>query len=50
MATEGSQQWGITPALSMALPTEKENELNNLLLEELKRRNNFESPAETEKR
>jgi poly(A) polymerase len=45
-----ARQWGVTPPISTALPTEQEITANNLLLEELKRQNNFESKAESDKR
>jgi poly(A) polymerase len=45
-----TKQWGLTPPISSALPSERDLELNNQLLDELKRRNNFEAPEETEKR
>lgn len=41
---------GITGALSTQLPDEKELKLNDDLLNELKRNNNFESPEDTQKR
>ena len=44
------QQWGITPPVSMDLPTEHELKLNEEMLEELKRQNNFETPEGAEKR
>ena len=44
------QQWGVTPPISMSAPTEKELELNDALLAELKQQDNFESPEDTEKR
>ena len=46
----GSRQWGLTPPISVTLPTEKELTLNDLLISELKSQNNFESPEETERR
>jgi poly(A) polymerase len=49
MAT-GQQQWGITPPVSTDLPTEHELKLNEEMLNELKRQNNFETPEGTEKR
>ncbi|KAI5863241.1 Poly(A) polymerase [Durotheca rogersii] len=44
------QTWGITPPISTALPTPDETYSTNLLLEELRRQNTFESAAETKKR
>lgn len=41
---------GITPPLSQALPTDAENKASNALIEELKRQNNYESTAATNKR
>ncbi|KAL2751772.1 hypothetical protein ACRALDRAFT_1066416 [Sodiomyces alcalophilus JCM 7366] len=41
---------GVTPPISTSLPTDSENAANESLLEELKRQNTFESPAETTKR
>ena len=46
----GQQQWGITPPVSTALPTDHELKLDKDLMDELKRQNNFESPEGTEKR
>jgi len=45
-----TQQWGTTPPVSMAFPTDKEITLNDTLVEELKNQNNFEAVEETEKR
>ncbi|KAI9863370.1 MAG: polynucleotide adenylyltransferase [Trichoglossum hirsutum] len=50
MSSQGPRQWGVTPPISAALPTEPEIAANNALLEELKRQNNFESKAESDKR
>ncbi|KAI1659621.1 Poly(A) polymerase [Daldinia decipiens] len=44
------QTWGITPPISVALPTPTETQSTHLLLEELRRQNTFESAAETKKR
>ncbi|KAI8966233.1 Poly(A) polymerase [Daldinia sp. FL1419] len=44
------QTWGITPPISVALPTPAETQSTHLLLEELRRQNTFESAAETKKR
>lgn len=45
-----TRQWGVTPPISMALPTSSELAANDALVEELKRQNNFESPEETQRR
>jgi poly(A) polymerase Pap1 len=50
MATPASQHLGVTAPLSTALPTESENQASNALIEELKRQNNYESAADTQKR
>jgi poly(A) polymerase len=44
------QTLGVTPPLSLALPTQKENEASNALIEELRRQNNFETVADSKKR
>lgn len=44
------QPLGVTPPLSVNLPTEAEKRVSDALLEELKRQKTFESPAETQKR
>ncbi|KAI5289369.1 polynucleotide adenylyltransferase [Ascosphaera aggregata] len=44
------KQWGVTPAVSTALPTQPELAANDELIAELKSQNNFEAPAETERR
>lgn len=44
------EQWGVTPPVSTNGPTPLENELNDKLIEELKRQGSFESQAETLKR
>lgn len=49
MATQTNYP-GITPPLSLALPTESENQQSNALIEELKRQNNYESATETRRR
>lgn len=41
---------GVTPPISNAMPTQEELRLNDALVEELKRQNNFETPMETERR
>jgi len=50
MATTGVKSYGVTAPLSTALPTEAELQASTALVEELKRQNNYESPAEEKKR
>ena len=50
MATQGVKPLGVTPPLYTGLPTEAEKEVSFALVEELKRQNNYESPAEQKKR
>ncbi|RDL40424.1 Uncharacterized protein BP5553_00403 [Venustampulla echinocandica] len=50
MATPAATQLGMTPPLSLNLPTVAENKASNALIEELKRQNNYESTSETNKR
>lgn len=50
MAASTARQWGVTPPISAALPTQDELAANDDLIAELKRQNNFESPTETEQR
>ncbi|KZF24104.1 putative poly(A) polymerase pla1 [Xylona heveae TC161] len=50
MAAQQTRQWGVTPAVSTALPSPKELAANDALIAELKRENNFESAEETERR
>ncbi|KAH8698936.1 poly(A) polymerase Pap [Talaromyces proteolyticus] len=50
MASQQVRQWGVTPPISMTLPTPEEVAANDDLIAELKAQNNFELPAETEKR
>jgi hypothetical protein len=45
-----ARQWGVTPPISTTLPTAEELAANDDLIAELKLQNNFESPAETERR
>lgn len=45
-----AQQYGTTPPISMAAPTDAEIAVNNEMIQELKRQGNFESAAETELR
>ncbi|KAI0180834.1 Poly(A) polymerase [Hypoxylon sp. FL1284] len=44
------QSWGLTPPISVALPSPAETHATNLLLEELRRQNTFEIVSETKKR
>lgn len=44
------QKYGVTPPVSVANPTPKENSLNDSLIRELKARGSFESSAATQKR
>lgn len=48
MASE--QNYGVTPPISVTLPTEAENRASDALLEELRRQKTFESPSDTDKR
>ncbi|PKY09113.1 Poly(A) polymerase [Aspergillus campestris IBT 28561] len=50
MAAPSTRQWGVTPPISTVLPTTDELAANDDLIAELKAQNNFESPAETERR
>ena len=50
MASPSSKQFGVTPPISSAIPTKQELEANEALTAELKKQNNFEGQAETEKR
>lgn len=50
MATGQTKPLGVTAPLSMALPTEAENQASNALIEELKRQKNYESAVETQNR
>ena len=44
------KQYGITMPLSTNMPTDAENRSSNALIEELKKENNYESVADTQKR
>lgn len=44
------QVYGVTPPMKTDLPTDAERRTTDALLEELKRQNTFESPADTAKR
>lgn len=51
MAAQGAtKQYGVTGPLSEALPSDAENQLSQSLIDELRRQNNYETAAETEKR
>lgn len=50
MATPPVRQWGVTPPISTILPTPDELAANDDLISELKSQNNFEAPAETDRR
>lgn len=50
MAASQPRQWGVTPPISMALPTAEELAADKELTEELVAQNNYESPKETERR
>jgi len=50
MASPPTRQWGVTPPISLSLPTDAELAANDALVAELKRQNNFEGTEETEKR
>ena len=50
MATVQPSYKGVTPPISQSMPTAAELAANDALIEELKSENNFESPAETERR
>lgn len=50
MATPPARQWGVTPPISVVLPTKDEIAANDDLIAELKAQNNFEQPTETDRR
>jgi poly(A) polymerase len=50
MEGQARERWGITEAVSKALPDAKDLEVHSLLIEELKRQNNFESQEATDRR
>ena len=50
MANAPVQYKGVTPPISMLLPTPAELKANDELIDELKNQNNFESADVTEKR
>lgn len=47
---ENGEYLGISPPLAIEAPKPKDLELNELLMQELKAQNNFESSEETKKR
>lgn len=50
METQQKRQWGVTSAISEAHPTKADLELNDQLLDYLKKQNNFETPEGSERR
>ncbi|KJZ76069.1 hypothetical protein HIM_04525 [Hirsutella minnesotensis 3608] len=46
----GDQVYGVTPPISITLPTETEKRASDALIEELRRQKTFESPSDTQKR
>ncbi|KAJ6785875.1 hypothetical protein PWT90_05450 [Aphanocladium album] len=46
----GEQVYGVTPPISVSLPTENEKRVSESLIEELRRQKTFESPSDTQKR
>lgn len=46
----GEQVYGVTPPISVSLPTENEKRVSESLIEELRRQRTFESPSDTQKR
>lgn len=46
----GEQAFGVTPPISVQLPTESEKRASDALVEELRRQKTFESPSDTAKR
>ena len=45
-----SRQWGLTPPMSLAHPSQEDIKQNQDLVQELKAENNYEGQAETQKR
>ncbi|EJP62626.1 Poly(A) polymerase pla1 [Beauveria bassiana ARSEF 2860] len=45
----GEQVYGVTPPISVSLPTENEKRISESLIEELRRQKTFESPSDTQK-
>ncbi|CAZ81688.1 unnamed protein product [Tuber melanosporum] len=50
MTEPARQQYGVTPPISVATPTDKEVERNQALIEELKKQGSFEGAEESQKR
>lgn len=50
MATSTTKQWGVSPPISIALPDPIDNQMNDELVEELKRENNYETQEGADKR
>jgi poly(A) polymerase len=50
MSGANNQQWGMTPPISLELPTSDEIKLNDALMDELKNQSNFESTEATSRR
>ena len=50
MTAPQTHQKGVTPPISLALPTATELTQNDALIAELKKQNNFEASDETERR
>ncbi|PFH59741.1 hypothetical protein XA68_11922 [Ophiocordyceps unilateralis] len=46
----GEQVYGVTPPISVALPTDMEKRSSDALIEELRRQKTFENPSDTQKR
>lgn len=46
----GEQVFGVTPPISVTLPTDLEKRSSDALIEELRRQKTFESPSDTQKR
>lgn len=44
------QAFGVTPPISVALPTEAERRTSDALIQELKHQKTYESPSDTAKR
>lgn len=50
MAIQTTRHKGVTPPISLTLPTDAELVFNDALINELKKQNNFEGSEETERR
>lgn len=46
----GDQAFGVTPPISVILPTESEKRASDALIQELRNQKTFESPSDTDKR